>query len=147
MGVWQACVNIIQDPLTWMRFREAYWKCQSVMAMKSILLALWSRSPNRVLSIVHLLPTMVLRNSTRGIQLTGVAILSAVQWITPTSSWRHQMETFSALMALWVVNNREAGDLRRHRANYDVNVMLSQSVTIGWGTHFTKGLWVYYLDL
>ena len=64
------------------------------------------------------------------------------------SWWRHQMETFSALLALcagnsphegkwhgalmfslictlinrWV-NNREAGDLRRHRAHYDVTVM------------------------
>ena len=68
--------------------------------------------------------------------------------------WRHQMETFSALLALcagnspvpvnsphkgqwrgalmfsficaWInngVNNREAGDLRRHRGHYDVNVM------------------------
>ena len=67
--------------------------------------------------------------------------------------WRHQMETFSALLAIlgiprspmnsphkgqwrgalmfslicawrndWV-NNREAGDLRRHRAHYDVTVM------------------------
>ena len=71
--------------------------------------------------------------------------------------WRHQMETFFALLALsagnspvtgefpsqrpvalmfslidarinlWV-NNREAGDLRRHRAHYNVNVMIiSQS--------------------
>ena len=71
------------------------------------------------------------------------------------SWWRHQMETFSSLLALcagnspvpvnsphkgqwrgvlmfslicirindWV-NNREAGDLRRHRGHYDVNVML-----------------------
>ena len=70
------------------------------------------------------------------------------------SRWRHQMETFSALLALsagkspvpvnsphkgqwrgalmfsliyaWIndwVNNREAGDLRRHRGHYDVNVM------------------------
>ena len=70
------------------------------------------------------------------------------------SWWRHQMETFSALLALcagnspvpvnsphkgqwrgalmfslicarindWV-NNREAGDLRRHRGHYDVNVI------------------------
>ena len=68
--------------------------------------------------------------------------------------WRHQMETFSALLALcavnspvpvnsphkgqwrgallfsliyvWIndwVNNREAGDLRRHRGRCDVNVM------------------------
>ena len=68
--------------------------------------------------------------------------------------WHHQMETFSALLALcagnspvpgnfphkgqwrgalmfylicvWIngwVNNREAGDLRRHRGHYDVIVM------------------------
>ena len=69
--------------------------------------------------------------------------------------WRHQMETFSALLAIcagnspetgefphegqwrggalifslicvWIngwVNNREAGDLRRYRAHYDVSVM------------------------
>ena len=70
-------------------------------------------------------------------------------------TWRHQMETFSALLALcrrihqspvnsshkgqwrgalmfslicaWIngwVNNREAGDLRRHRTHYDVIVMI-----------------------
>ena len=65
--------------------------------------------------------------------------------------WRHQMETYSALLAIcagnspvprkgqwrgalmfsliyvWIngwVNNREAGDLRRYRAHYDVTVML-----------------------
>ena len=65
--------------------------------------------------------------------------------------WRHQMETFSALLALcagnwWIPlakasdaellmfalicawingleNNREVGDLKRHRAHYDVTVM------------------------
>ena len=73
------------------------------------------------------------------------------------SWWRHQMETFSALLALcagnspvpvnsphkgqwrgalvfslifaWIndwINNREAGDLTRHRGHYDVNVMLSR---------------------
>ena len=72
--------------------------------------------------------------------------------------WRHQMETFSALLALcagnspvpvnsphkgqWLgalmfslicarindwVNNREAGDLRRHRGHYDVSVMTCHS--------------------
>ena len=73
------------------------------------------------------------------------------------SWWRHQMETFSALLALcagnspvtgefpsqrpvtqnfdvllflsapWIngwVNNREAGDLRRHRTRYDVIMMI-----------------------
>ena len=69
-----------------------------------------------------------------------------------TSWWRHQMETFPASLAIcagnspvnsphkgqwrgalmlslicvWIndwVNNREAGDLRRHRTHYDVIVM------------------------
>ena len=68
------------------------------------------------------------------------------------SRWRHQMETFSALLAIcagnspvhgerpvtrsfdaffdlrringWV-NNREAGDLRRYIAHYDVTVTLT----------------------
>ena len=74
--------------------------------------------------------------------------------VLPRSWWRHQMETFSASLALcagnspgpvnsphkgqwrgalmfslicvWIngwVNNREAGDLKRHRGPYDVIVM------------------------
>ena len=63
---------------------------------------------------------------------------------SPKPWWRHQMEIFSALLAIcahkgqwrgalilslicaWInhwVNNGEAGDLRRYRANYDVTVM------------------------
>ena len=84
------------------------------------------------------------------------APLSLIAWHTNTSWWRHQMETFSALLALcagnspvpvnsphkgqwrgalmftlicarindWV-NNREAGDLRRHLDHYDVSVMVT----------------------
>ena len=69
-----------------------------------------------------------------------------------STRWRHQKETFSALLALCVgnspvkgqwrgtlmssltcawtngwVNNRDAGYLRRHRAHYDVTVMLSHA--------------------
>ena len=67
-------------------------------------------------------------------------------WIIQWSWWRHQMESFSALLAIctgnspvtgefpaqrpvtraWIngwVNNGEAGDLRRHCAYYDVIVM------------------------
>ena len=52
--------------------------------------------------------------------------------------WRHQMETFSALLAICAgnspvpgrVNNREAGDLRRYRAHYDVIVMTITSTNI-----------------
>ena len=79
--------------------------------------------------------------------------------------WRHQMETFSALLAFctgnspvpgeftgspgqwrgalmfslicfWInrwVNSREAGDLRRYRAHYDVTVMnINQNAKLIW---------------
>ena len=73
----------------------------------------------------------------------------SVQLIINTKTWCcHQMETFSALLVLcagnspvtgkfpsqrpfnrpWIhdwVNNREAGDLRRHRPHYDVIVMFN----------------------
>ena len=86
--------------------------------------------------------------------LTAVAVKARMSW------WRHQMETFSALLALcagnspvpvnsthkgqwrgalmfslicvWIndwVNNREAGDLRRYCAHYDVFVMLRLILT------------------
>ena len=66
-------------------------------------------------------------------------------WDYPGTWWRHQMGTFSASLAIcagnspvteismfslicaWMngwVNNREAGDLRRHCAHYDVTVMI-----------------------
>ena len=77
--------------------------------------------------------------------------------------WRHQMETFSALLAIfagnsptsvnstnkgqwrgalmfslicvWIngwVNNREAGDLRRYRAHYDVTAMDTTAMLTNW---------------
>ena len=97
-------------------------------------------------------------------QLKDKDILIAYsQWLlSPNPWWRHQMETFSALLALyagkssvtgefpaqrpvtrsfdvfygcaWIngwVNIREAGDLRLHRAHYDVILMLSK-YTIDW---------------
>ena len=81
-----------------------------------------------------------------------VLCTEAVVW-SPLSWWRHQMGTFAALLAIcagnspvnsphkgqwrgafmfslicvWIngwVNNREAGDLRRYRAHYDVTLMI-----------------------
>ena len=83
------------------------------------------------------------------------------QWLQ--TWWRHQMERFSALLALytgihrsqvnspqkgqwrgalmfslicvWIngrVNDREAGDLRRYRAHYDVTVMLYEIYAYIW---------------
>ena len=40
--------------------------------------------------------------------------------------WRHQMALMFSLICAWThgwVNTREAGDLRHHRAHYDVTVM------------------------
>ena len=49
--------------------------------------------------------------------------------------WRHQMETFSALLALCEENplatgenNRDTGDLRRHHAHCDVTLMNKSSL-------------------
>ena len=81
------------------------------------------------------------------------------------SWWRHQMETFSALLAFcvgihrssvnsphkgqwraalmfpliytWIkiwANNRKAGDLRHHRAHYNVTVLVLTSRLGKWGT-------------
>ena len=87
------------------------------------------------------------------IPLSQVATLyDQVERVVTETWWRHQMVTFSALLAFyagnssvnsphkgqwrgalmfslicaWIngwVNNREAGDLRRHRTHYDVPVM------------------------
>ena len=85
---------------------------------------------------------------------SNLRLLGQSQLSNPTAWWLHQMETFSALLALFAgnspvtsefpaqrpvarsfdvffhlrcikdwVNNREAGDLRRHHAHYDVIVM------------------------
>ena len=98
-------------------------------------------------------------------------ILCTIAW------WRHQMETFSALLAtcagnspitthfpaqrrvtrsfdvfvlifVWIkgwINNREAGDLRRYRAHYDVTIMISVDVfwtgsIPSWTTCGTSGI-------
>ena len=80
-----------------------------------------------------------------------------LQHLARASWWRHQMETFSALLAIcpvpvnfphkgqwrgalmfslvctringWV-NNGEAGDLRRYRAYYNVTVMLQWAINL-----------------
>ena len=105
------------------------------------------------MKIQHRKPNVYIRSSylhNRNFYTGNMASLyCSIPW------WRHQMETFSALLAIsagnspvpgefptqrpvtrsfdvyfdlrpnngWV-NNREAGDLRRHRAHYDVIVML-----------------------
>ena len=107
-------------------------------------------------------------------------IYSCFHRIWPFSWWRHQMETFSALLAfcagnspvsgefpsqklvtrdfmfslicVWIndwVNNSEAGDLRRHRAHYDVIVMCCRSQSVA-TVHFNKSQilhrWIFFCE-
>ena len=86
-------------------------------------------------------------------------------YLEAQSWWRHQMETFSAslafvrgihrgplmfaLICVWIngwANNREAGDLIRHRAHYDVIVIWYSSPDpfMHWATYrqrFIYQLW------
>ena len=98
------------------------------------------------------LPEPVLTHIAKWHHLTTMSHIEAWTW------WRHQMETFSALLVIcvrgihrslvnsphegqwrgalmfslicvWIngrVNNREAGNLRRYRAQYDVSVFTKQ---------------------
>ena len=46
-----------------------------------------------------------------------------------------------SLICIWIntwVNNREAGNLRRHRAHYDVIVMIWQELTECWDEHSSQ---------
>ena len=87
---------------------------------------------------------LVSQSQANEVVIKGIFKLKRIhgQWfyqelLTTLTWWRHQMETFSALLAIWRgalmsslictrtngwVNNGEAGDLRRHRAHYDVTV-------------------------
>ena len=95
-------------------------------------------------------------NSSQRISFQQVSwVWGWLQWSIRVSWWRHPIETFSALLTLcsgnsqsqcrgalmfsfiyaWIkgwINNREDGDLRRHRAYCDVIVMLTVSITLFW---------------
>ena len=126
------------------------------------------------LEVPDVTPDPVFSRTLRGVvgvvSCVGVVVVGGVRVVLATSFqhrqpvreiwahtwWRHQMETFSALLGhlcgeftghrwipcteasdaqlwgfslicAWIngwVNNRGAGDLRRHRAHYDVTVMI-----------------------
>ena len=67
----------------------------------------------------------------------NATIIQMVLGISLDPWWRHQMELFPRYwpflrghqICAWInvwVNNRKAGDLRRHRSHYDVSVMLQR---------------------
>ena len=120
-----------------------------------------------------------------GVGSTVQSVLEIRWWLRicdakPSSTWwRHQMETFSALLAIcagnspvpvnsphkgqwrgalmfsliwaWIndwINNREAGDLRRNRAHYDVIIMISHTNdTTEWGKFFPSAKMRYHETL
>ena len=94
--------------------------------------------------------------------MTQGSIYPMAQWPGTSTWWRHQMETFSASLAIcagnspvpvnsphkgqwcgalmfslicvWIngwVNNREAGNLRRYHAHYDITIMKTTSQASG----------------
>ena len=106
--------------------------------------------------------------------IMGIMLLSQFHDCSGSSAWwRHQMETFSALLAIcagnspvpgefpahkgqwrgalmfslicvWIngwVNNREAGDLRRYHAHYDVIVMDMTLKNVGNYIHRNPLVW------
>ena len=143
-----------------------YWQKWQRFAV----LALW-KIPRKCLHILHHLhpstnsafPAFLLA---RCHDMETISVLMVMYEGNPYRSfawWRHQMETFSALLAFvrWIhrspvnsphkgqwrgalifsltcarindwVNNREAGDLRRHRDHYDVLVMVRTVGFFSW---------------
>ena len=131
---WKKVLYLIQITLKLLILSQNWFRCRLVAEQAT-------SSPPQILSNFLIILIIILWH-------TFIAALMCQAW------WRHQMETFSALLALcgestahrwiprtkasdaelwcflwsapWIngsVNNREAGDLRRHRAPYDVIVM------------------------
>ena len=133
------CVSINQMLLTdAFCFIQHHMWMTSLLRMLSNLLTLWYAGCSsatfffaNVTAKVSNLP-MLYPRCRHASSCLYIGVLVHITW------WRHQMETFSALLALcagnlmfsliyaWIndwVNNREAGDLRRQRGHYDVIVM------------------------
>ena len=82
--------------------------------------------------------SQIMMSSTNGniFRVTGhlCGEFTGPRWIPPSKGQWHGALMFSLICA-WIndwVNNRKAGDLRRHRAHYDVSVMIIRLLDI-WG--------------
>ena len=153
-SIWRCLTSSISIPIIKIRRRHDL----RILIMESLYLERplyrdWPLDPDRDLEHPHSLKTGYLHHFRKDVP--------RIPW------WRHQMETFSALLALcagtspvpvnsphkcqwrralmfsficasmsdWV-NNREAGDLRRHCGHYDVSVMVEafSSKVANWQT-------------
>ena len=81
---------------------------------------------------IHIHSTIIMMTSSNGniFRVTGPLCgeFNGHRWIPPQDHW-HGALRFS-LICVWInswINNREAGDLRRYRAHYDVIVMLTRA--------------------
>ena len=129
------------------------WKTNRLQCMWIEIPLLEPRACFNVNTIFQCIGISSRKSWNRLIFIMGIPVLTRRHlWLKPW--WRHQMETFSALLTLcagnspvsgefpaqrpvtrslifslicvWIngwVNNREAGDLRRYRAHYDVSVI------------------------
>ena len=175
------CLRSVQNHSACLTFikNHSIIECMLVYAwvfqwgIRLLILVVLNSSMNRkniylnILSFVNTGMAKVIENCLPGRQ---VLVYSSQSW------WRHQSETFSALLALcagnspvpvnsplkgqwrgalifsyicarindWV-NNREAGDLRRHRGHYDVIVMWNTRTADDSVTKGTRAL-VQYKD-
>ena len=102
--------------------------------------------------LTEFLPCVVLRFSLVGTLGNGQVVCNIVQ-----SWWRHQMETFSALLAICAGKSSVTGkflaqrpgtrsfdvsfDLRRHRAHQGVTVMIMGRHTWPWGQSLGNCVW------
>ena len=89
----------------------------------------------------------------RHFRVTGLLCWEFIgpRWIPFTQA--SDAELWFSLICAWTnscINNRDAGDLRRHRANYDVTVMINglfPPVTIGFfrKVHYCNDLKVFFV--
>ena len=68
------------------------------------------------------------------------------RWIPLTKPVTRIFDVF--FICVWTngwVNNRDAGDLGRHRAHYDVTVMQRRQISVRW-VHYIGSFWPRYVD-
>ena len=141
---WRAATSVQRAPVTWREW--GLWSCRRHFT-PAIFVAVAQRDA-RVLHVLQESCPLARRTETPE-WLSRVCTLVSTWWC-------HIMGTFSALLALCAWNSpvtgefpaqkasnaefwcREAGDLRRHRAHYDVTVMIGHRKYIWWAQQIVQ---------
>ena len=113
-----------------MKCYPGYWQICSLMWTKSTYLTQKRKSANKIFFTSFHTMTSSKGNIFR---VTGPlwGEFTGHRWIplTKASQWRTAlMGFFTCVWTKGCANNRDAGDLRRHRAHYDVTLMIQLSV-------------------